>query len=86
MREHLHIERWLVFGGSWGSTLALAYAEAHRERCLGLVLRGIFLARPSELEWFLHGMRQIFPEAWRAFAGSCPRASAATCSATTTVG
>ena len=50
-----------VFGGSWGSTLALAYAEAHPERCLGLVLRGIFLARPSELDWFMHGMGQIFP-------------------------
>jgi proline iminopeptidase len=72
LRRHLGIERWLVFGGSWGSTLALAYAEAHPERCLGLVLRGIFLARPSELDWFLHGMGRIFPEAWRAFAGFLP--------------
>src|SRR5574341_779813 len=53
LREHLGIERWLVFGGSWGSTLALAYAEAHPERCLGFVLRGIFLCRASEIRWFL---------------------------------
>src|SRR5689334_11405089 len=51
LRVHLGIERWLVFGGSWGSTLALAYAIAHPERCSGLVLRGIFLCRRSEVEW-----------------------------------
>ena len=73
VRAHLRIERWLVFGGSWGSTLALAYAEAHPERCLGLVLRGIFLAQRTEIDWFMHGMRQIFPEAWRAFAGFLPQ-------------
>ncbi len=72
LREHLHIDRWLLFGGSWGSTLALAYAEAYPQRCLGLVLRGIFLARQGELDWFMHGMRKIFPEAWRAFAGFLP--------------
>jgi proline iminopeptidase len=69
LRSHLGIERWAVFGGSWGSTLALAYAEAHPERCRGLVLRGIFLCRQSEIDWFLYGMRTVFPEAWRAFAG-----------------
>jgi proline iminopeptidase len=74
LRAHLHIARWLVFGGSWGSTLALAYAQAHPASCLGLVLRGIFLARPAEIDWFLHGMRRIFPEAWRAFAGFLPEA------------
>ena len=74
LREHLGIDKWLLFGGSWGSTLALAYAEAHPERCLGLVLRGIFLARPSELDWFMHGMRTVFPEAWRAFAEFLPPA------------
>ncbi len=68
LREHLKIERWLVFGGSWGSTLALAYAEAHPERCRGLVLRGIFLCRKSEIDWFLYGLRSIFPEAWRKLA------------------
>jgi proline iminopeptidase len=74
VRAHLRIDRWLVFGGSWGSTLGLAYAEAHPERCLGLVLRGIFLAQRAEIDWFMHGMRQIFPEAWRAFAGFLPEA------------
>jgi proline iminopeptidase len=74
LRRHLGIERWLVFGGSWGSTLALAYAESHPARCLALVLRGIFLCRSSEVEWFLYGMRTIFPEAWRAFAGFVPPA------------
>jgi proline iminopeptidase len=65
LRKKLGIERWLVFGGSWGSTLALAYAEHHPDRCLGLVLRGIFLCRPSEIDWFLLGLRNLFPEAWR---------------------
>ena len=74
LRGHLGIARWLVFGGSWGSTLALAYAEQHPARCLGLVLRGIFLCRPSEIEWFLYGLRAIFPEAWRAFATFIPEA------------
>jgi len=72
LRRHLGVERWLVFGGSWGSTLAIAYAETHRERCLGLVLRGIFLCRKSEIEWFLYGLRNIFPEAWEKFAGFLP--------------
>jgi len=72
LRRHLGVERWLLFGGSWGSTLALAYAEAYPDRCLGLVLRGIFLARESELDWFMHGMRYVFPEAWRAFSEFLP--------------
>jgi proline iminopeptidase len=72
LRVHLGIERWLVFGGSWGSTLGLAYAEAHPTRCLGLVLRGIFLGRAVEGDWFLHGMRTIFPEAWHRFAEFLP--------------
>jgi proline iminopeptidase len=72
LREHLGIDRFLLFGGSWGSTLALAYAEAHPERCLGLVLRGIFLGRPSEIEWFLYGLRNVFPEAWRDFTSVLP--------------
>ena len=64
----------MLFGGSWGSTLALAYAQAHPECCLGLVLRGVFLARRTELDWFMHGMRYVFPEAWRAFAEFLPAA------------
>jgi proline iminopeptidase len=74
LREHLGVDRWLVFGGSWGSTLALAYAEHHPHRCLGLVLRGIFLCRPSEIDWFLYGLRAIFPETWRTFAHYVPEA------------
>src|SRR5438046_6873227 len=72
LREHLGIERWLVFGGSWGSTLALAYAEHHPGRCLGLVLRGIFLCRQSEIDWFLYGLKAVFPEIWRTFSGYIP--------------
>ena len=72
LRDHLGIERWLVFGGSWGSTLALAYGEAHPERCAGFILRGVFLCRSSEIEWFLYGLRTLFPEAWRTFAEVIP--------------
>jgi proline iminopeptidase len=68
----LGIDRWLVFGGSWGSTLALAYAQTHPERCLALVLRGIFLCRDHEVDWFLDGLRSIFPEAWREFVAPIP--------------
>ena len=68
IRTHLGIEKWLVFGGSWGSTLGLAYAERHPNRVTGLILRGIFLARKSELEWsFTDGVRRIWPDAWEAF-------------------
>ena len=74
LREHLGIERWLVFGGSWGSTLALAYGEAHPERCLGFVLRGIFLGRQAELDWFMHGMGRFFPDVRRKFVAALPAA------------
>ncbi len=74
LREYLGIERWLIFGGSWGSTLGLAYGQAHPHRCLGFLLRGIFLGRPSEIEWFLYGLKNIFPEAWHKFAGMLPEA------------
>lgn len=72
LRRQLAIERWLVFGGSWGSTLAIAYAETHPERCTGLILRGIFLCRRSEIQWFLYDIRNIFPEPWRRFAEYLP--------------
>lgn len=72
LRAELGIDRWLVFGGSWGSTLALAYAETCPARCLGLVLRGIFLCRRSEIDWFLYGIHAFFPEAQRALAGFIP--------------
>lgn len=72
LREHLQIDQWLLFGGSWGSTLALAYGQTHPQRCLGFVLRGIFLARKAEIEWFISGLRHVFPEAWRQFASMIP--------------
>ncbi len=72
LRELLQIERWLVFGGSWGSTLALIYAETHPERCTGLILRGIFLCRKSEIDWFLYGLKTFFPEAWYDFVAAIP--------------
>lgn len=65
IREMLKIDKWMVFGGSWGSTLALAYAITHPERTKALVLRGIFLCRPSEIQWFYQeGASQIFPDVW----------------------
>ncbi len=64
LRGHLGIERWMVFGGSWGSTLAIAYGEAHPDACTAFVLRGIFLGRQQELDWFLYGMKTVFPESW----------------------
>jgi proline iminopeptidase len=72
LRRHLRVERWLLFGGSWGSTLALLYAQAHPDRVLGLVLRGVFLATKPEFDWFLGGMWRIFPEAWRDFTHFLP--------------
>ena len=72
LRQHLKVERWLVFGGSWGSTLALAYGQAHPERCLGFVLRGIFLFTYAEVDWFMHLMGRIFPEAARMFRDFIP--------------
>ncbi|HWD60287.1 MAG TPA: prolyl aminopeptidase [Stellaceae bacterium] len=74
LRRDLGVAAWFVFGGSWGSTLALLYAETHPESCRGLVLRGIFLARQAEIDWFLYGVAAVFPEAWRAFAGFVPEA------------
>jgi len=74
LRIHLGIDRWLLFGGSWGSTLALAYGQAHPERCLGFILRGVFLFRAHEVEWFLSGMGRLFPEAAQAFREALPAA------------
>lgn len=72
LRNHLKIGRWHIFGGSWGSTLALSYAVRHPQRCLSLILRGIFLCEREEIDWFLYGMRHIFPEAWEQFASLLP--------------
>jgi proline iminopeptidase len=73
IREHLGIARWLVFGGSWGSTLGLVYAETHPERVLGLVLRGIFLCRPRDIHWFYQdGASFLFPDYWQDFLAPIP--------------
>jgi proline iminopeptidase len=75
VREHLKIEKWQVFGGSWGSTLAIAYAETHPERVTELVLRGIFLLRKSEIDWFYQrGADALFPDAWEGFLAPIPEA------------
>jgi proline iminopeptidase len=73
LREHLGIDRWLVFGGSWGSTLSLAYAEAHPDRVSALVLRGIFMLRPFELYWFYQeGASLLFPDLWERYVAPIP--------------
>jgi proline iminopeptidase len=75
LRTHLGIERWQVFGGSWGSTLSLAYAQTHAARVTELVLRGIFLVREQEIRWFYQfGASEIFPDAWEAFEAPIPQA------------
>jgi proline iminopeptidase len=75
IRTTLGIERWLVFGGSWGSTLALAYAETHTERVLALVVRGIFLCREAEIRWFYQeGANWVFPDWWEDFIAPIPAA------------
>ena len=74
IRLKLNIQQWVVFGGSWGSTLALAYAEEHPARVLGLILRGIFLCRQQDISWFYqHGTCRLFPEAWEAFQQPIPQ-------------
>lgn len=75
LREHLGIDRWTVFGGSWGSTLSLAYAQTHPDRCTGLILRGIFLLRRQEILWFYQsGASYLFPDAWEAYLAPIPPA------------
>lgn len=73
LREKFGVEKWYVFGGSWGSTLSLAYAETHPDRALGLILRGIFLTRRKELEWFYqYGASEIFPDFWERYRDEIP--------------
>ena len=75
LREHLKIDKWVVFGGSWGSTLALAYSQTHPDRSLGLILRGIFMLRPSEIDWFYQwGASNIYPDAWQEYLKPIPEA------------
>jgi len=80
LREHLGIKRWLVFGGSWGSTLALAYAQTHPDRVTELVLRGIFLLRKWEIDWFYQnpgGAGALFPDLWQQYVATIPEAERA---------
>ena len=73
LREKLKIDKWVVFGGSWGSTLALAYAETHPERCKALVIRGIFLCRKKEIDWFYQfGAHHIYPDEWEGYRDEIP--------------
>jgi len=72
LRRHLGIARWLVVGGSWGAALAVAYAAAHPTACLGLVLRGVFLARTSDVDWFFKGAAQLLPDAWQQLSHQAP--------------
>jgi proline iminopeptidase len=73
LRSQLGIEQWVVFGGSWGSTLSLAYAQTHPDRCLGLILRGIFLLRRQEIQWFYQeGASNLFPDAWEHYLQPIP--------------
>lgn len=75
IRQHLKIERWVVFGGSWGSTLGLVYAQSHPDRVQGLILRGIFLCRPHEIEWFYQqGASRVFPDYWEDYLRPIPEA------------
>lgn len=73
LRKFLNIEKWVVFGGSWGSTLSLAYAETHPSKVLGLIVRGIFLGRAKEIHWFNQfGANHIFPDAWEKYIAPIP--------------
>jgi proline iminopeptidase len=74
LRVMFGIDRWLVFGGSWGSTLALAYGETHPGRCLGFILRGIFLCTAAEIDFFLHGVQWFYPELYADFIAPIPEA------------
>jgi proline iminopeptidase len=72
LREHLGIKQWMVFGGSWGSALAMLYGQAHPEKCLGFILRGIFLARKQDVHHVIYGMGKVFPEAYEPFVEYIP--------------
>lgn len=73
IRTHLGIDRWTVFGGSWGSTLALAYSQTYPERCSGLILRGIFTLRHKEIQWFYQeGASFLYPDAWEHYLAPIP--------------
>lgn len=74
IREHLAIERWVVMGGSWGATLAVAYAETHPDKVLGMILRGVFLGRKQDIDWlYADGTRKVFPDYWQEFIHPIPQ-------------
>jgi proline iminopeptidase len=73
IRSQLNLPQWLLFGGSWGGTLALLYAQQHRQRVLGMILRGVFLARQTDMDWYLgNGVNRIYPQQWQALTNSVP--------------
>jgi proline iminopeptidase len=72
IRRQLNIKQWLLFGGSWGATLALIYAQSYPDRVSGMVLRGTFLARESDLKWFFIGLRRLLPQAWERLVKALP--------------
>lgn len=73
LRAHLSIDKWHVFGGSWGSTLALSYAVYHADKCISMVLRGIFLMEQDGIDWFMHNNKNVSPEAWEQFTSLIPK-------------
>lgn len=76
IRKQLNIEKWLVFGGSWGGTLTLLYAQQHKEKVLGMVIRAVFLARKKDMDWFIkEGVGRIYPEKWQQLLNSVPKQS-----------
>jgi proline iminopeptidase len=81
LRKHLGIDRWLLFGGSWGSTLTLAYAQRYPHRVTEIVIASVTMTRRSEIDWLYRGVGRFFPEAWERFRDGCPRRTAtAACS------
>jgi len=72
LRRHFNINQWLIFGGSWGSTLATAYGQTHPQSCLGFILRGIFLLQTEEIDWFINGVRRFMPDTWERFVHFIP--------------
>ena len=72
LRIFLKVDQWLVFGGSWGSSLSLAYSQEYPKNVISMILRGIFLCREKEIEWFLKGIRNIFPDYWNRFSSFLP--------------
>ncbi len=75
IRKHLNVEKWVVMGGSWGATLALAYSQAYPQNVLGIILRGVFLGRKQDIEWLYHnGTSRVFPDYWKDFQGAIPLA------------